>query len=149
MLLSDTLVASICAKSCHYMRRKLFGKSHRFRCDMQLQGFEGDETFRCSSYSLGLQRPFTWETCFVCLSFCVWEACACILRMVHASIFSLALQPFGIFHVLFSTSFSTNGAGQWEVRHDCHTRKETPSRCGEYSREGAARCSFYGGVFLF
>ena len=36
---------------------------------MQFQGFEGDETFRFSSYSLGLRLPFTWETGFVYLSF--------------------------------------------------------------------------------
>ena len=34
VLLSDRLVASVCAKCCRYLRRKVFGKSHRFHDSM-------------------------------------------------------------------------------------------------------------------
>ena len=33
-ILSDRLVASVCTKCCRYLRRKVFGKSHRFHDSM-------------------------------------------------------------------------------------------------------------------
>ena len=34
VVLSDRLVASVCTKCCRYLRRKVFGKSHRFHDSM-------------------------------------------------------------------------------------------------------------------